>query len=342
LPIIIKTIEEIIPHLKRVSKSWRSLTPQVKDSLLSLLSRNPIYSGMNLFHLDLRKDVLHMRSGTFSSDQYKNIFGWSEEEISSLIKSKDNIIKNSSGGLTPCMKEFWIKHHGLSEKDAIKKVSEIQTKLSKRKKKTVFNNPISLQYYLQRGINKDEAIRAQSEVQKKRRNNCIEYWLNKGYSKEYAKKEISNLQKLRSKLSIEYWLHRGYTLEQAQKEAYLAQKAQMPSKVSKISKKFFTELLLELKKYGYLENEFKYGDNEECIYISSKRRIYLDFYHQLTKKVIEFDGKYWHSEKTIEDEKRDKMLKELGYSVLRIPETYDNELWNKYLIQAVEFIVKEN
>jgi hypothetical protein len=324
-----------------VSKSWRSLTPQVKDRLLALLSRNPIYTGINLFHLDLRKEVLQMRSGTFSSEQYKNIFGWSDEEIRSLMKSKGKIIKDSSGGLTPCMTEFWVRHHGLSEKDAIKKVSELQTKLSKRKKKTVFNNPVSLQYYLHRGMNEDEAIKMQSEVQKKRRNNCIEYWLNKGYSKEYAEKEISNLQKLRSKLSVEYWLNKGYALEQAQKEADAAQKAQMPTKVSKISKKFFTELLLELKKYGYLENEFKYGDNEECIYISSKRRVYLDFYHQTTKKVIEFDGRYWHSEKDIEDDNRDKLLKELGYSVLRIPETYDNVLWNKYLIQAAEFI-KEN
>lgn len=243
--ITIKTVEEIIPHLKRVSKNWRSLTPKVKDCLITLLNRNPNYTGMSLFHFDLRKEVLHMRSGTFSSEQYKDIFGWSDEEIGSLMESKGKIFKETCA-FTPYQKEFWMKHYDLSEEDAIKKVSDVQIKLSKRKKKTTVNQPTSLQYYLHRGMNEAEAIKAQSEVQKKRRNNCVEYWLNRGYSKEDAKKQISNVQKLRSKLSIDYWLHRGYTLEQAQEEAEVAQKSQMPGKVSKISQKFFAELLSEL------------------------------------------------------------------------------------------------
>ena len=336
----IKTLEEVIPFLSKFSKNWKRLTPLVKQRLIQLLVSNTFYPNMYHFGLVIRKDILGMRSGTFKSEEYRDIFGWSEEEISKLFNSKAQIFKNCCA-FTPGQKEFWIKHHHYSEADAIKKVSETQRKLSKRKKKTTINQPTSLAYYIHRGMSEEQGLKEQSAGQKKRRSNCIEYWLNKGYSKEDAQKEISELQKKRSMFSIEYWLHRGYTLEEAQKHSGTALKNQSTGRISKISQKFFKEVILSLEHDGFSELDFKYGENEHIEFISPKRRIYLDFLHVPSKKVIEFDGKYWHNKRQEQDSNRDDILKSMDYTVLRIPETYNKALWNKYIIQAVEFI-KEN
>lgn len=337
--ITIKSVEDIIPHLKRVSKNWRSLTPLVRDRLIVLLSGNRNYGGMSLFHLDLRKEVLEMRSGTFSSEQYSAIFGWSEQEINELMDSKGKIFKETCK-YTPGQKEFWMVHHGLSEEEAILRVSEAQRKLSRRKKKTTVNLANSLAYYIHRGCSEEEAIKMQSEVQKKRRNNCVEYWTSRGHSVEDAKEKISKIQQLRSKLSIEYWLHRGYSEEEAQEQAMAAQKKQLPGKISKVSRKFFEELLNRLITEGLNPEEFKFADDEQAIYITKSRRVYPDFIHLPSKKIIEFDGKYWHSKEGAKekDEQRDNLLANLGYSILRIPETYNKMLWNKYISEAITFI----
>lgn len=336
----IKTIEEVVPYLRKFSKTWKTLTPIVSDRLQSLILSSPFFPGMSHFGLVLRKDILNMRSGTFSKEEYKDIFGWSENDINVLMNGKGAIIKQHCG-FTPGQKEFWMLHHNMNVEDAIKQVSETQAKLSKRKKKTTANQPTSLAYYISRGLSQEDAVKAQSDVQKKRRNNCVEYWLNKGYTIDEAKIEISNLQKKRSQLSVEYWLHRGYTLEQAQEKSKTVQKNQLPQKFSKISVKFFKELLAVLEKENINIDDFKYGEDEHCIYISSKRRIYPDFIHMPSKKIVEFDGIYWHSIPEKRDTERDDILKSMGYKVLRVPETYNKMLWNKYIIQAAEFI-KEN
>lgn len=336
----IKTLEEIVPYLSKFSKNWKRLTPTVKARLILLLEGCPFYPGMFHFGLVLRKDILNMRSGTFSPTEYRDIFGWTDEEIFTLMQSKAQIFKELCT-VTPGQKEFWIQHHAMSEEDAIKAVSEQQRKLSIRKKKTKVNQPTSLAFYIHRGMSVEEALEAQSAVQKKRRNNCIEYWLNKGFSEENAKKKISELQKKRSKLSIEYWLHRGCTLEEAQEESRKAQKLQLPAKFSKISQKFFNEVLDKLEQIGFNRQDFKYGEHEQCVYTKSNKRNYLDFLHVPSKAVVEFDGTYWHAPQEQQDSERDTTLTSMGYSILRIPETYNVIKWDKYVSTAVDFI-KEN
>lgn len=334
----IKTIEDILPYLPKWSKNWKSLTPLVKSRLEDIIDSNSFFPGLSHLGLVIRKNVLEMRSGTFSKEHYVDIFGWTINEAEEMLKDKGQLFKESTGGITPGQKEFYVIYHGMSEEDAIKAVSIAQQKLSTRKKKTTVNQPTSLKYYIHRGMTEDEAAAAQSLTQKKRRNNCIEYWTNKGYSEEDAKTEISKIQKTRSQLSIDYWLTRGYSLEQAQEESVKIQNKQFPGKFSKISQKFFKELITILKEYGYSNSDFKFGEQEECVFITPKRRVYLDFLHIESKKVIEFDGKYWHHLQEEQDADRDKLLNSLGYSILRIPETYNKQLWYKYLTSASEFI----
>ena len=130
------------------------------------------------------------------------------------------------------------------------------------------------------------------------------------------------------------------SLEQAQAESHKAQKQQMPAKYSKVSQKFFIELLNLLGKIN--KADFAFGEHEEHVYLENNKRIYLDFLHIPSKKVIEFDGKYWHEFQEEQDKYRDYALKTMGYKILRIPETYNKRLWDKYLDNAVKFISESN
>lgn len=338
---VLNTIEDVIPYLEKFSKNWKELTPSVEARINTLLENDTFYPGMSHFSKALRKDVLEMRSGTFSRQQYIDIFGWSEEEADELLSEKGKLFKETTGGFTPGQKEFWVKHHGMSEEDAVKAVSTAQRKLSVRKKKTTKNQPTSLQFYLSRGASEEEALKAQSEVQKKRRNTCLEYWLTRGYSEEDAKQEISKLQKLRSKLSVEYWLHRGHSLEEAQKKSYQFQNHQLPGKFSKCSQRFFNDVVDKLTHHGFNREDFVFGIKEHCIYISDNKRIYCDFFHEASNKIVEFDGIYWHKNNLDKDAYRDARLRELGYSILRIDETYNKIKWSENVNTAVKFILGE-
>lgn len=94
--------------------------------------------------------------------------------------------------LTPLQKEYWI-NKGYCEKDAINKISKLQSEYSKKNTKRI------------------------SILQK-------EYWINKGYSEEESKKKITEIQKKRSPLSVDYWIKKGLSEEEAIKKISTIQK----------------------------------------------------------------------------------------------------------------------
>lgn len=338
----IRSIEEIIPYLQKVSKNWKSLTPSIREKLETLLNDNLFFPGMSHFLKVVRKDVLDMRSGTFTAEQYAEIFGWSDSEISDFMQHKKNIWRKACP-YTTAQPEFWMLHHGMNLEEARNTVSKKQQILSKRKKKTTANLKNSLTYYTSRGMSEEQGLIEQSKVQRLRRNNCIEYWLSRGFSEEDGKKEISELQKKRSQLSMVYWLDRGYSIEESKEKSSLAirKNISLRSGISKSSKKFFTELVGILNTQGFEDGEFLFGDNEKCIFMSNQKRFYLDFYHEASNSVIEFDGHYWHKDSADQDALRDAYLLSIGLKTLRIPEPKNNRDSDKYINDAVTFI-KDN
>lgn len=337
----IETLEDFAPHLQCVSKNWKKFTPRVSERLQTLLNENIKFSTKYEFYEYLRKQILEMRSGTFQEEHYVDIFGWATEEARQLLSDKGQLFKESThGGLTPNKAKFWEVYHKCSAAKAKERVSKFQRKLSIRKKKTKINQPTSIDYWLNRGHSQEQAVSQQSLLQKLRRNNCVEYWTSRGYSAEDAKLKISEIQKTRSQLSVNYWLHRGHDVESAQKNSLRAQRQQLPAKFSKVSQRFFIQLVDQLVSlHGFKKEDCLFGENEKCVYLTKRKRVFLDFLHVPSNKIIEFDGIFWHKNPE-RDKSRDNALEKIGFKTLRVPETYNIHMWNKYISQAIQFLLK--
>lgn len=81
----------------------------------------------------------------------------------------------------------------------------------------------SINYWLIRGYNIEEAKSRVTEKQRISSTRCIEHWLNKGYNKQEAKQLVSEYQKNCSNISnqkkkIEYWLNLGFDIDTANKK----------------------------------------------------------------------------------------------------------------------------
>lgn len=87
-------------------------------------------------------------------------------------------------------------------------------------------SPLKVDYWIARGLDRDEAKEKVSQVQKERSPLCIEHWVKKGFSEEKAKEIISQKQRERNPRSTDYWLKKGFSEEQAplKVEEYLNRK----------------------------------------------------------------------------------------------------------------------
>jgi uncharacterized protein YaeQ len=127
------------------------------------------------------------------------------------------MISNKYKSIDTCLtKEFWIKR-GLCEEDAIKKISELQSRNSKKfKGKRSGKNKNNLR---EKGYTEEQIrLACLSELN-------IEYWINMGFTEEEAIYKISEKQRhaagfvdYNNRLlpsNVEYWLKRGYSDEEA-------------------------------------------------------------------------------------------------------------------------------
>lgn len=172
------------------------------------------------------------------------------------------------------------------------------------------------------------------------RTNTIRYWTNLGYSEEDAKQKVKERQTTfsLSKCIEKYGKEEGTEIWVKRQEKWKDScKKTRTNKFSKISQELFWEvygLLTEDKNFIYFA---ELGENKELdnSSVNNEYRLKLpervlmpDFINLKTKKIIEFDGTYWHGEYMIKnpnklrDEVRDKILIKNGYEVLHIKE-YD-------------------
>lgn len=90
----------------------------------------------------------------------------------------------------------------------------------------------SKDYWIDKGMSENEAIEKISFEQKKRSKRCVEYWINLGYSDEESIKKVSEFQSKNGKINLKkytqeerqkrspfsklYWIEKGYTKEEAE------------------------------------------------------------------------------------------------------------------------------
>lgn len=180
-----------------------------------------------------------------SSDMFYQVRGWDEDEIKK-IRSK----KYATG-----TKQFQMKKHGISENEAIEKISETQKKIKDKRQKTyekyLEENPNywkeNVGYGIKTLMNKkniteEDAIRLHEEISKK---------ISKT-NKEWAKDKKENNPEYwnsRTETQLQYWLNKGYSYDES----------------LEILKKRQTTFTLDkcIKKYGKRRGTKVFNDRQE-------------------------------------------------------------------------------
>ena len=226
------------------------------------------------------------------------------------------------------------KYDGMSDEEKEIAIDNILKDLAKKKKEKN-NNPLTIAYYLKRGATEEEAKKLLNERQ---RTFSLEICIEK-FGKEEGEKRFKDRQKK--------WQN---TLNQLpQEEIIRINKAKMMNGrgYSKISQELFFKIY-EIIKDNYSQIFFATINGEEkfseymVIDPKNKSKFFLDFYVKDVNKVIEFDGDYWHGEKSgnqQRDKEREQKLKQLGFTnIFHVKERdYRNDP-KKILNDCIEFI----
>jgi hypothetical protein len=284
-----------------------------------------IFNNMNVENLDKRTSTMDL-----------------------IFKDNPNFYKEKSRNC----KEYWIKK-GYSDEDSLLKSQLVMKEIHKKtsiKKKTNYDK------------------------YKHVYNTNIEYYLNKGYSIKDSKILLSERQNTFSKqkcinkygvdIGLEIWdkrqkkwLETLKSKSEEEKNEINLKKIQNKSGFSKISQDLFWVLYKENSvndiMFGELNNEFAKYDNDKGRYYK------YDYVDHTNKKVIEFNGDYWHCnpnkftydynheilEKKAEeiwgsDEIKNNLIIKDGYELLVIWESdYILDPY-KTIIKCIEFLKK--
>jgi very-short-patch-repair endonuclease len=190
-------------------------------------------------------------------------------------------------------------------------------------------------------VNKEEIVQKISKSNKDNGNNntTLGYWLKQGFSEEESIEKLSERQ---STFSLEKCIQKYGEVEgrkrwvDRQKKWLDSTKESRKKGFSEISQELFWlifEKLNDNKKdsiYFAQLNKDKSKDisgvNYEYTIKLATRALLPDFLDIKTKKIIEFDGTYWHGKHKIKypnrlrDDARDELLLTEGYQVLHIKE----------------------
>ncbi|MCK9446145.1 hypothetical protein M0Q50_04545 [bacterium] len=264
-------------------------------------------------------------------------------------KRKENP-ENYKKILSPFTEEFWIKR-GIFDKNEIKNKIKSQRKLN-------------IEYWINKGFTIDESKIKVSEYQsensnkriikhddkkdtyeyRKKYNICIEYYLDKGFTEEES---IELLKKRQTTFTLEkciikYGEEDGKMIYEKRQNDWVKKMFNENTCISTgrsmISDKFIEEIINEINNKEITDN-FLYGKNEKFIYDKiEKKPNRFDLCYN--KKIIEFNGDFWHSNPKIFgpdeihrvkkikcsdiwkiDERKIESVKEHGYEILVIWES---------------------
>jgi len=216
------------------------------------------------------KNPLYQHNGKFSSYS-KNFIKYDklsedekEKEINKIVnKMKKTKLDNE---LYPQRIEYWIKQ-GYTEKEAKEKVSERQTTFSKEKCIIEYGEIEGLKIFNERQRKWQETLNNKSDEEKAEINLKKNPFNHLNFTNRYG--EIDGMIKYN-----EFRLNNSKTY-------------------SKISIEMFDEII----KQGSLDlSDVEYKENETISYDETNNKYYLyDFTLYSKKKIIEFNGDYWHA-----------------------------------------------
>ena len=200
-------------------------------------------------------------------------------------------------------------------------------------------SPFSSKFIHADKIVQEDLRRRQAESLKTNGNasTTMAYWIKRGYSEDEAKEKLKERQ---TTFTLEKCIEKYG--EEAGRQRWLDRQQRWQESLQKVTDNCFSKVSQELfwKVYEKLENKNSVyfaelsedktlddsGRNNEYLLRLSDRVVLPDFYDESTKRIIEFDGTYWHGEHCIRqtnkdnDKQRDKSLIQDGYKVLHIKE----------------------
>ena len=235
---------------------------------------------------------IQLKENGYSDEEIKNIMLKRFKKGAQTLKNRsdyDEIRKKYGHKVDKYLKRINAntnKNYTLEEAKTI--ISEIQRKKSKRKWEKHKLNPrfdkinTRLEFYLAKGLNKEEAENALYERQIK---NGLNYYINK-YGLEKGKEKYNKrIEEYRKKIK----LHR---------KKYPQKWITSGKRYSDSSKRFFDKIIEEITELK--DMKIYYAENEYFIF-DEKRKIYFyDFYIKELNLIIEYNGLVWHPKERIQ------------------------------------------
>jgi uncharacterized C2H2 Zn-finger protein len=321
-----------------------------------------------------------IKGGSHMSRHVKKVHGYSSYEE---YKIKHNLIKSTeqlkSEGAVECkicgllshdLTSHVLRIHKMDISEYKKLHGEIrsvkflqaQSDKIKGEKNPAFNHggkfsPLSKNFIYYDEDSKKEIIEKISNSNKNGGNNSttLIYWINKGYTEYQAKEQ---LRKRQLTFSLEICIEKhgkdeGEKIWVQRQEKWIdSVKKTRKNGFSKISQILFWDIYYNIEKkeniyfaeLGEDKEKDISGKNNEYKLKLNNRVILPDFLDTNNKKIIEFDGTYWHGEKIIKnsnklrDSERDKLAIENGFLVFRVKEEEYRKNPSKVLQECLEFL----
>lgn len=222
-----------------------------------------------------------------------------------------------------------------------------KSNMSEQKRKE--SSPFSKEFYKKRGLNeKDRVEFTKKALQEREFDTRIEYWEKRGYTQEES---IGIISKRQTTFSLKKCIEK-YGEEDGIKRWNERQKKWLSNMkigcYSKVSQELFHKIYKTVKrdfKKIYFATVKDNGKNNEFVLNIGKRSIKPDFFIMENKKIIEFDGVYWHRnnpENKLRELKRDKEIINSGFKILHINENDYYKNPSKIIKECIDFIYDEN
>ncbi len=289
------------------------------------------------------KEQFGIRRGHLHKDQCINLLGWTSDEWDEY----QTFYLNRTKHLTPLehrknsnrCPEYWIER-GYSEEEAKDLISLRQTEISSK----LSNMPLEWhrknsnrcpEYWIERGYSEEEANGIISQRAKVISPRCVEYWIAEGLNEESASEAVSafqnncSLEKFVTRHGEERGMDKYNTFRNHPNRIAVSRNNLLKVGVgfSKISQKLFNAIMEE---YGgnvffatYNRPEMvDYKCKEYVFRFDDGTWIRPDFIDISKRKIIEFDGEYWHAriKDPHVDVERDVKVRSMGFDILRVSE----------------------
>ena len=286
---------------------WKIKNPKVANSIemCHIAFPNQPEIAQKLYNEKMKAKNPFTGHGKELSPFSKDFIGYKDMSEAEKEKAVLEATKHDVVGRNTNQKEYWMKK-GFSEEDSIKKVSERQTTFSKEKCIEKYGEKEGLKIWQERQDKWQATLDAKSPEEKERIARAKMCW-GKGYSKISQEMFWQIYEKIKNVVDTD--------------QIYFATYNRLTHKDDGTEK------------------------NHEYFYITEDgEHFFLDFLLRNKKRIIEFDGDYWHGEARGNQERdriREQKLKVAGYEIHRVSERDYKKEPVAMVYEAVQFLLED-